>query len=53
MARVFSSAWRVALSVAAGMLVPEGVTDHMPSVPSGAVLVYAFAVPEMKYSACS
>ncbi len=34
-------------------VVPDGATDHMPSVPSGAVFVYAVAVPEMKYSACS
>src|SRR5690242_9747302 len=34
-------------------VVPDGATDHMPSVPSGALFVYAVAVPETKYSACS
>jgi hypothetical protein len=33
--------------------VSAGATDHMPSTPSGPVFVYALAVPEMKYSACS
>ena len=35
-----------------GAVVP-GVTFHLPSEESGVALVYAVAVPERKYSACS
>src|SRR5881296_2052202 len=32
--------------------VSPGVTDHLPSVPSGPTFLNARAVPEMKYSSC-